>query len=250
MTWKHFLHYWPFVKGNQTREKWWGSGPGCWWVVDFDIKRFETSGWLTLRGRVTHICISKLTIIGSDNGLSPGRRQAIIWTNAGILLIGPVWTNFSEILIEIYTFSLKKMRLKISFAKWRPCSLGLNVLMLSSNAQDCLWGNAASQIFPCLSGLVTIAFCKTWPIFTVLRHGGLISSTWSILRRIDHIRNGKTLHQKLGNTLSVLRIHSTPIHSIVQYDHCWCNIEYIKQMFVKIATSVIYSTGAPFTNMD
>ena len=37
--------------------------------------------------RVTHICVSKLTIIGSDNGLSPGRRQAIIWTNAGILTI-------------------------------------------------------------------------------------------------------------------------------------------------------------------
>ena len=46
-----------------------------------------------------HICISKLTIIVSDNGLSPGQRQAIIWTNAGILLIGPLGTNFSEILI-------------------------------------------------------------------------------------------------------------------------------------------------------
>ena len=52
---------------------------------------------LTHWGRVTHICVSKLTIIGSDNGLSPGRRQAIIWTNAGILLIGPLGTNFSEI---------------------------------------------------------------------------------------------------------------------------------------------------------
>ena len=57
--------------------------------------------YLTHWGRVTHICVSKLTIIGSDNGLSPGRRQAIIWTNAGILLIGPLRTNFSEILIEI-----------------------------------------------------------------------------------------------------------------------------------------------------
>ena len=44
---------------------------------------------LTHWGRVMHICIGNLTIIGSDNGLSPGRRQAIIWTNAGILLIGP-----------------------------------------------------------------------------------------------------------------------------------------------------------------
>ena len=56
---------------------------------------------LTHWGGVMHICVNKLTIIGSDNGLSPGRRQAIIWTNAGILLIGPLGTNFSEILIEI-----------------------------------------------------------------------------------------------------------------------------------------------------
>ena len=39
---------------------------------------------LTHWGRVTHICVGNLTIIGPDNGLSPGRRQAIIWTNAGI----------------------------------------------------------------------------------------------------------------------------------------------------------------------
>ena len=41
-----------------------------------------------------HICIIKLIIIGSDNGLSPDRRQAIIWTNAGLLLIEPLGTNF------------------------------------------------------------------------------------------------------------------------------------------------------------
>ena len=50
---------------------------------------------LTHWGRVTHICISDLTSIGSGNGLSPGRRQAIIRTNAGILLIRPLGTNFS-----------------------------------------------------------------------------------------------------------------------------------------------------------
>ena len=78
---------------------------------------------------MTHICIGNLTIVGSDNGLSPGRHQAIMWTSAGILLIGPLKTNFNEILIEILTFSLKKMRLKISSAKWRPFRLGLNVLI-------------------------------------------------------------------------------------------------------------------------
>ena len=83
---------------------------------------------LTHWGRVTHICVSKLTIIGSDNGLAPDRRQAIIWTNAGLLLIGPLGTNFSEILIEILAFSFKKTRLKVSSAKRRPFCLGLNVL--------------------------------------------------------------------------------------------------------------------------
>ena len=83
---------------------------------------------LTHWGRVTHICVSKLTIIGSDNGLSPDRRQAIIWTNAGLLLIGPLGTNLSEIFIEILTFSFKKMCLKVSSAKRRPFCPALNVL--------------------------------------------------------------------------------------------------------------------------
>ena len=63
---------------------------------------------LTHWGRVTHICVSKLTSVGSDNGLSPGRRQAIIWTSAGILLIGPLGTNFRENLTEIHIFSFNK----------------------------------------------------------------------------------------------------------------------------------------------
>ena len=89
------------------------------------IRLTELNHW----GRVTHICIGNLTIIGSGNGLSPGRCQAITWTNVGILLIGPLGTNFSEMLIKIHTVSVKKIHLKISPGKWRPCCLGLNVLM-------------------------------------------------------------------------------------------------------------------------
>ena len=83
-------------------------------------------------GQVMHICISKLPIIGSDNGLSPGRRQAIIWTNAEILLIGPLGTNFSEIVIKIHILSSKKMHLKMSSGNLRPFCLGLNVICGSS----------------------------------------------------------------------------------------------------------------------
>ena len=74
---------------------------------------------LTHWGRVTHICVSKLTVIG--------RRQAIIWTNAWMLLIGPLVKYISEIVIAIQTFSFAKMHLKMSSAKWRPLCFGLNV---------------------------------------------------------------------------------------------------------------------------
>ena len=83
---------------------------------------------LTHWGRVTHICVSKLTIIGSGNGLSPGWRQAIIWINDLIYLIEPLGANFTEILIEIFTFSFRKIHLKMSSWKWRPFCLELNVL--------------------------------------------------------------------------------------------------------------------------
>ena len=77
---------------------------------------------LTHWGRVTHICVSKLTIIGSHNGLSPSRRQVIIWTNAGLLLIWSLGIKF-----EIHTFSFKKMHLKMSSVKrWPFC---LNALI-------------------------------------------------------------------------------------------------------------------------
>ena len=87
---------------------------------------------LTHSGRVTHICVGNLIIIVADNGLSPGRRRAIIQTNAGILLIGPLGRNFNEMLIEIHTFSFKKMHLKMWSAKWRPFCLGLNVLKVQN----------------------------------------------------------------------------------------------------------------------
>ena len=66
------------------------------------------------------ICISKLTIVGSGKGLLPGWCQAIIWTSAAILLIEPLGTNVIEILIEIHTFPIMKMHLKISSISSRP----------------------------------------------------------------------------------------------------------------------------------
>ena len=94
----------------------------------FKKVNIKVSNFLTHWGRVTHIGVSKLTIIGSDNGLSPGRRQAIIWTNDGILLIRTFQTYFSEIASDIHTFQFTKMHFKMSSGKWRPSCHGLNVL--------------------------------------------------------------------------------------------------------------------------
>ena len=71
--------------------------------------------WNQYVADLLHICVHKITIIGPDNnGLSLGQHQAIIWSNAGILLIQTIGTNFTEILSEIHTFSFKKMHLKMS----------------------------------------------------------------------------------------------------------------------------------------
>ena len=101
---------------------------------------------LTHWGWVMHVCISKLTIIISDNCLSPSQRQAIIWTNTEILLIQTLGANFSEILSKIHTFSLKKMHFKMSSGKCRPFCLGLNVLRQCGYIETAPWWNHLSAI--------------------------------------------------------------------------------------------------------
>ena len=96
--------------GNTTTSFLYGNNSGCKVLKYFWVKNIcqstVTVQSLTHWGRVMHICISKITIIGPDNGSAP------IWTNAGILLIQTLGTKFSEILNEIHTFSFKKMHLK------------------------------------------------------------------------------------------------------------------------------------------
>ena len=93
-------------------------------------------------GQVMHICIGNLTIISLDNGLLPGCCQAIIRTIAGILLIGPLGTNFSGVLIKIHIFSFSKMHLKMC-----PFCLSLNVLNNTFVCQTITWTNTGLLAF-------------------------------------------------------------------------------------------------------
>ena len=101
-----------------------------WFWIKFPC---DVSWWRLLA--LTHLPMCRIyasvnqVSVGSDNDLSLGRRQAIIWPNAGILLIGPLGINFSEISFRIQNFSLRKMQLKLSSAKWQPFCPGGDELL-------------------------------------------------------------------------------------------------------------------------
>ena len=88
---------------------------------------------------------SNLTIIGSYNGLSPDWHQAITWTNTGILSIGPLGLNFSEIK-KSYIF-IKENAIEFTLVKQQPFCLSLNVLiMFTSNALMCFSHHAVVSV--------------------------------------------------------------------------------------------------------
>ena len=119
--------------------------------------------------------------IGSGNGLSPVRRQAITRTNADLLSIRTIGTNFSGIKIKIQIFSFMKMHLKTSFAKWRPLYPGgmeLNISQFSS------FTRTRDHLITCLMVISIIVFCvmplwfKTKKFFKLLWHSYLEFCSW------------------------------------------------------------------------
>ena len=117
---------WPFFRPWRAKDLMCGSNEesmqifgGIWSHLPSGYLHIDFEGWhnLTHWGRETHICVSELTIIGSDNGSSPGWRWAIIWTNAGILLTWPSGTIFSEMLIEFIHFPSRKCMWKCCLRK-------------------------------------------------------------------------------------------------------------------------------------
>ena len=127
--------------------------------------KFTCDMRFTHSGRVTHICVAELNMIGPDNGFSPGQRQAIIWTNDGILLIRPLRINFSEILIEIHTFSFKTMYLKYRLSNGGQfvSAQCVNILV-----DSCVLFNHPLQCYlPGIRTTLGFAQCKC-PVYTLL----------------------------------------------------------------------------------
>ena len=100
-------------EGRLTLHK--GGGSRSFMTMTMTIWWPRSGVWIyqIVTGVTSVVGVPSTHLVGSDNGLPPGRRQAIIWTNAGILLMGPLGTNFSEIITKVYIFWFKKMYLKL-----------------------------------------------------------------------------------------------------------------------------------------
>ena len=94
-------------------------------------------------------CVS----IASDNGLSPVRRRAIIWSNTDLLSIRTLGTNFSEIRFKIQKCPLMKMHYSMSSVKWRPFCAVRDTLRSEQDGQ-----HFANKIFKCISWIKSIVF--------------------------------------------------------------------------------------------
>ena len=80
-----------------------------WCIANASLSTNYTYVALTYWDRVTHICVVNQPSLFGIMACQKGRRQAIVWSSAVILLIGPLETIFREILFEVFKFSFKKM---------------------------------------------------------------------------------------------------------------------------------------------
>ena len=218
---------------------------------------------LTHWGRVTHICVDNQTIIDSDNGLSPCRRHAIIWTNDGILLIGHLGTNFNDISIGIHAFSFKKIHFKMSSGKWRPFCLGLNVLTRGVGEQlrkrgvdSTCFSYAGTQIPHIRSRVAHILNTHQQPANVILQCGGndleiqpaekVIAHYESlvgivrdccpksniILSRVLYRRRGRNLNSKINCLNSYLESRGNRNDGISYVDACPPSLDMFKKDLV------------------
>ena len=113
--------------------------PHIWpWICDVHHDIFE-AGW--------RIYVPlKRVIVGSGNGLSPVRRQAITRTNGELLPIGPLGTKFNEILVAgnvYYIYFPKEQR----YVRWRELWMMVNQLWQIIGLLFSEWHTVKFEIF-------------------------------------------------------------------------------------------------------
>ena len=108
----------------------------------------DSTRWgLTHWGRATHICVSNITIIDSDNGLLLDRRQAIIWTTAELLIIGTLGTNLSENSIQIIFIQEKAFKSVVCKMASRPECAYIADSVQSAGLDSIRWSFKISILF-------------------------------------------------------------------------------------------------------
>ena len=185
---------------------------------------------------MTHICVGKLTIIGSDNGLSPRRRQAIIWTNAGILLNGPRGLNFNDILIEIHTFWFKKIHFKMSSGKRRPCCFGLNVLTQSASDAKSVtlpWNHNITGFVIYFRCALDISFQLWFSKMAYIIHLMIFILTGEFCLRIFHSCRRISGYQKANTTW---------------WSYCYAHITETQNTYIAVNTSTPKINGCQFAD--
>ena len=181
---------------------------------------------------MTHICVGKLTIIGSNNGLSPGRCQAIIWTNAGTLfnwtLRNKLQWNFnrnSYIFIQENTFEnvIRKMTAILSRGRWVKCACNYQPISFC-----CGLGS------PLLSGYISAGYHgvisageRWWKwipqidgwLIRILRYGG----EFTIHNYSDDVQCARCCISVDNLVLDLCKMcHSYVEMKMVNFDHCQC----------------------------
>ena len=161
-SWKYFMLTW--VTSSQTRS-----------IFERSLMTTETQRVNSLRSGDAYKCLWTGSPLDQMMACCLISSKPFIWTNVGILSIGPLETNFSEILIKIQIISFKERYLKLSTAKWWPFWLSLNVLKLggiNSTSQIVFssWGKHGAHLGP-----VGPRWAPCWPHEPC--HQGCFSST-------------------------------------------------------------------------
>ena len=166
---------------------------GVYSIMFYSMLNADSSFWLVNSSppSATYMSVNEVSI-GSDNGLSPFRRQAIIWTSAGLLLIGPLGTNFSEISIKVQNFLFTKMHLKMSSAKvaailsWGRWVNNHEVWTLISCLMSSMWDiKRRESHWWCRNGDP-----DGWPFSLLLWCDWIILCLYDDLRQINSLRPG------------------------------------------------------------